>query len=361
MTALISYFLLALLVSFLCSLMEATFLSVSRAHVGVLLKRGYRSGVFLKNQKSKVDQPLSAILTLNTIANTVGAAGVGAQALKVFGSEWVAAASAVLTFSILVFSEIVPKTLGAVYWKKLSRPAAYIIQFLIIITYPFVVMLKGISILITRNRRQTFLTREELLTLAQIGETEGILLKKETRIIENLFRLNRIYAADVLTPRSVILAFQKDQTVEEIVNTHNPIRFSQIPIYDRDIDNILGMVFRSKIMEMYFKGQKKKTMEELVIPLYVVPQTKSIARILDEFIKRKEQIFLVVDEYGGTEGIITLEDVIETLLGVEIVDELDTEEDMRKLARKQWRERLQKRGHMNDTSFEDEDISGGIE
>ncbi|MBD3218584.1 MAG: DUF21 domain-containing protein, partial [candidate division Zixibacteria bacterium] len=210
MGALIGYFLLALLVSFLCSLMEATFLSLSRAYVGVLVKKGYRSGNLLKNQKSNVDQPLSAILTLNTISHTLGAAGVGAEALKLFGSEWVALSSAVLTFLILVLSEIVPKTLGAVYWKQLSRPSAYIIQFLIIITYPFVIMLKGISILITRNRRQTFLTRDELLTLTQIGETEGVLLKKEARIIENLFKLNRIYARDVLTPRSVILAFQKD-------------------------------------------------------------------------------------------------------------------------------------------------------
>jgi CBS domain containing-hemolysin-like protein len=329
--------------------------------VGVLVKKGYRSGNLLKNQKSNVDQPLSAILTLNTISHTIGAAGVGAEALKVFGNEWVAATSAVLTFSILVFSEIVPKVLGAVYWKQLARPSAYIIQFLIITTYPFVLLLKGVSILITRNRKQTFLTRDELLTLAQIGETEGVLLKKEARIIENLFKLNRIYARDVLTPRSVILAFQKDQTVEEIVKAHNPIRFSQIPIYDKDIDNILGMVFRSKLMEMYFKGQKNKTMEELVIPLYVVPQTKSLTKILDEFIKRKEQIFLVVDEYGGTEGIITLEDVIETLLGVEIVDELDTEEDMRKLARKQWLERLRRRGHMDDSSLEEDELSGGTE
>jgi CBS domain containing-hemolysin-like protein len=354
MSALITYFLLALLVSFLCSLMEAVFLSLSRAYIVVMIKQGLRSGKLLRYMKNKVDQPLSAILTLNTIANTVGAAGVGAQTLKIYGSHWVALASAILTFSILVFSEIVPKTLGAVYWKKLAKTAAYIILVLIIITYPFVLILKGVSYLITRNKKPSMLTREELLTMAQMGESEGVLLKKEARIIENLFKLSRIYASDVLTPRSVILAFQMDLTVDDVVKTYNPIRFSQIPVYDKGIDNIIGMVFRSKVLEMYFKGQKDVTMESLAIPMYVIPQTKSIANILDEFIKRKEQIFLVVDEYGGTEGIITLEDAIETLLGVEIVDELDTEVDMRTLARKQWQERLKARGHVNDKSFGDD-------
>jgi magnesium and cobalt exporter, CNNM family len=342
MNALITYFLLALIVSFICSLMEAVLLSISRGFVGVLVKKNQRSGKMLRKLKRHIDTPLSAILTLNTIANTVGAAGVGAQTLKVFGSQWVAIASAILTFSILVFSEIIPKTLGAVYWKKLSKPAAYIINFMIIITFPFVLTLKAVSTLITRGKKPGHLTRDELLTLAQLGESEGILVKKEMKVIENLLKLNQIYAGDVLTPRSVILAFQKNQTVEEVLKKHNPIRFSQILIYDKDIDNILGMVFRSKILEMYFKGKTNMRMKDLVIPIYVVPQTKSVAKILDEFIKRNEQIFLVVDEYGGTEGIITLEDAIETLLGVEIVDELDTEVDMRKLALKRWKARQEK-------------------
>jgi len=342
MNALIIYFLLALVVSFVCSLMEAVLLSISRGFVGVLVKKRQRSGRILRKLKRQIDTPLAAILTLNTIANTVGAAGVGAQTLKVYGNEWVALASAILTFAILVFSEIIPKTLGAVYWKTLSKPAAYFISFMIIITFPFVLVLKGVSTVITRGKEPGHLTRDELLTLAQLGESEGILVAKETKIIENLLHLNKVYAGDVLTPRSVILAFQKNQTVDYVIKKYNPIRFSQILIYDKDIDNILGMVFRSKILEMYFEGKTDMRMKDLVIPIYVVPQTKSIAKILDEFIKRNEQIFLVVDEYGGTEGIITLEDAIETLLGVEIVDELDTEVDMRKLALKRWKDRQRK-------------------
>ena len=251
--------------------------------------------------------------------------------------------TAILTFATIIFSEIIPKTLGAVYWKRLSSPAAYIIQVLIIVTYPFVFFLKGVAKLFTGKNRPRFMTREDILALTQISHTEGILQKKEAHIIENLLRMTKIKAGDILTPRSVILAFQKNQTVEEIISKFNPIRFSQIPIYDKDIDNVVGMVFRSRILEVYFKEQTSAKMEELMLPLYVIPESKSVGNVLDEFIKRKEQIFLVVDEYGGTEGIVTLEDTIETLLGVEIVDELDTTEDMRALARKLLRERKEKR------------------
>ena len=344
MTTLIIYFLLALVVSFVCSLMESVLLSITRAHIGIQINNGRKSGKILKKMKARIDKPLAAILTLNTIANTVGAAGVGAQSLLIFGNQWVALVSAILTFSILILSEIIPKTLGALYWKKLSPATAYIIDIMIIMTYPVVLLLNAVSSLITRRKKPAHLTREELLTLAQLGEHEGILLKKETRIIENLFRLNKIYASDVLTPRSVILAFQQDQTVDEVVKKYNPIPFSQIPVYDKDIDNVIGMVFRSKILEMYFKDNSQAAMKSLIIPIHLIPQTMPIAKIMDEFIKRKEQIFLVVDEYGGTEGIITLEDTIETLLGVEIVDELDTEVDMRKLARKKFQDR-QKRNN----------------
>ena len=347
MTTLIIYFLLALVVSFVCSLMESVLLSITRAHIGMQVNKGHRSGKILKRMKSRVDKPLAAILTLNTIANTVGAAGVGAQSLDIFGSQWVALASAILTFSILVFSEIIPKTLGALHWKRLSATAAYVITFMIILTYPMVLLLNAISSLITRRKKPGFLTRDELLTLAQMGEHEGVLMKKEIRIIENLFKLNKIYASDVLTPRSVILAFQQDSTVEEVVKKYNPIRFSQIPVYDKDIDNVVGMVFRSKILEMYFNDNHAATMKSLAIPIHYIPQTMPIAKVMDEFIKRGEQIFLVVDEYGGTEGIITLEDTIETLLGVEIVDELDTEVDMRKLARKRFQDR-QKRNNAGE-------------
>jgi len=343
MATLITFFLFALLVSFVCSLMEAVILSISRAHIAVLVNKGSRSGKILKGLKSKIDTPLSAILTLNTIANTVGAAGVGAQTLKVFGNQWVALVSALLTFSILVFSEIIPKTFGAVHWKKLSAPAAYIIKFMIFITFPFVLFLKEVSRLFTGKNRPRFLTREDLLALTQISETEGIIRKKEAHIINNLLRLSKIKVADILTPRSVVHAFQKDETVGEITAQHNPIRFSKIPIYDQDIDNIVGMVYRSKILEYFFKKKSETRMEEIMQPIYVIPESKSVAKIMDEFIKRQEHIFLVVDEYGGTEGIVTLEDSIETLLGVEIVDELDTAEDMRALARNILRERKAKR------------------
>jgi CBS domain containing-hemolysin-like protein len=343
MTALIAFFLLSIVVSFICSLMEAVLLSLSRAYIGVLVEQGKKSGRIMTDLKNNIDKPLSAILTMNTIAHTLGAAGVGAQTLKVFGNQYVAIASAVMTFAILVLSEIIPKTIGAVYRKQMAAPAAYIISFMIVISYPFVLFLKLVSALITRKRKGSHLTRDEILMLAQLGKSEGVLHDNEITILRNLLHLDTMYAKDVLTPRAVIVAFNKDETVEEIVKTHNPIRFSKILVYDHDIDNILGFVYRSRIIQSYFDGNLKLTMEKLTQPIYVIPQTKSVAVILDEFIKRKEHIFLVVDEYGGTEGIITLEDAIETLLGAEIVDELDTVEDMRQYARTKMLARKKRR------------------
>lgn len=343
MTALIAFFLLSIIVSFICSLMEAVLLSLSRAYIGVLVEEGKKSGVIMTDLKNNIDKPLSAILTMNTIAHTLGAAGVGAQTLKVFGDQYVAIASAVMTFAILVFSEIIPKTIGAVYRKQLAPLSAYTITVMIVISYPFVLFLNLVSSLITRRHKGGHLTRDEILMLAQLGKSEGVLREKEIDILSNLLHLHKIQAKDVLTPRAVVMAFHKDDSVADIIKTHNPIRFSKLLVYDKDIDNIFGFVYRSRIIESYFNGERDVVMESLTQPIYVIPQTKSVAMILEEFIRRKEHIFLVVDEYGGTEGIITLEDAIETLLGEEIVDELDTVEDMRQYARTKMLARKKRR------------------
>ncbi|KPK77329.1 MAG: hypothetical protein AMJ79_03590 [Phycisphaerae bacterium SM23_30] len=341
MTVLILYLSLALGVSFLCSLLEATILSVTHGYVRALCQKHRKSGRMLQDLKDRIDRPLVAILTLNTVANTVGAAGVGAQVLKLYTERYgaaghagqaVAVASGTLTFLILVFSEIIPKTLGAVYWKQLAPAAGYMTKGLIIIIYPLVVMFEALSKLISRKRYQLKVSREEMAAVAEIGKAEGTLLTQETRVIQNLLRLNKIRAKDVLTPRSVLLTFQKDKTVQEVVNKHSPIRFSRIPVYGKDLDDITGIVHRYKLLRAYAEEKGRITLDKLSVPIHAVPDTKSVASILDELLRRQEQVFLVVDEYGGTAGIITLEDTIETLLGVEIVDEFDTVEDMRKLA-----------------------------
>lgn len=339
MTALILYFSLALGVSFLCSLLEAVILSVSHAYIETLHKKGQKSSKVLRRLKDRIDRPLAAILTLNTVAHTVGAAGVGAQVLKVWGNQYVAVSSAVLTFLILVFSEIIPKTLGAVYWKRLGPWAGYTILGLIYSIFPLVILFEGLSKLLSPRDRQRKVSREEMMASAEIGKSEGTLQTQESRVIQNMLRLTNVRTKDVLTPRSVLLAFQQDQTVAEVARKHNPIRFSRVPVYGKDLDDVTGIVHRYKVLQAVSEDRDEVRLRTLARPVHAVPDSASVAQILDEFIKRREQIFLVVDEYGGTAGIVTLEDAIETLLGVEIVDEFDTVADMRKLAMRLWEQR----------------------
>ena len=344
MTLLIVYFLLAVLVSFLCSLLEAILLSLTHAHIAVLIENGRASGKILERFKEKIDHPLSAILTLNTVANTVGAAGVGAQAHVVFGGNMVAIASAVLTFTILVFSEIIPKTLGAVYWKQLSPAAAYAIRTLVFIVYPFVFLFEFIGRMISKSGPQFKVTREEMIVAAELGKAEGSLEDRERSVIKNLLGLRNIFVHQIMTPRSVLFALPKNMTVGDVLSKTPIIQFSRIPVYGENLDDIIGLVFRFQINRAFSQGHAEKTLAELSHPIKVVPESKSAADVLDEFIISREHLFLVVDEYGGTSGIITLEDAIETLLGVEIVDELDTVEDMQKYALERWRKRKKMQG-----------------
>jgi CBS domain containing-hemolysin-like protein len=343
MITLLLYFSLAVLLSFLCSILEAVLLSVSHAHIELLIRDGLRSGRILRRLKRKLDQPLAAILTVNTVANTVGAAGVGAQALAVFGSNWVALVSGLLTFVILVFSEVIPKTLGAAHWRRLAPFSAYAVYGLIILCYPLVFLLRAVSLVVARTGGdQRRVTRQELSALASIGADEGTLMGKEKRVIQNLLRLKYIRAGDVMTPRSVLTALPKDLTVAQALEQADKLKFSRIPIFEENIDRVIGLVLRIHIYEAQSAGNDGKTMEQLAQPIHAIPESKSIAGTLDEFIKRRAHLFLVVDEYGGTEGIVTLEDAIETLLGVEIVDEFDSVADMRQYALECWEEKKRK-------------------
>ncbi len=337
--ALTLFFALALGVSFVCSLLEAGLLSLSRSHIELLIRGHHKSGEILKKLKAHIDRPLAAVLTLNTIANTVGAFGVGATAAKIWPAEEekliVGLVSGALVVLILVFSEVIPKTVGAVYCKPLAPVTAFLLS---IMMKPWflgwiVFILERISRALTPRRQRIHVSRDEVLALAELGKMEGALEHHENRVIQNLLALNQIRVNDILTPRSVMLAFQKDLTVRDAVEKYSPIRFSRIPIYGKNLDDVTGAVNRYRILTAYSEGQTDRTLESLAGDLHAVPDTKSVASTLDEFLRRREQVFLVVDEYGGTEGIITLEDVIETLLGVEIVDEHDAVKDMRKLAK----------------------------
>jgi|TARA_B110000438_G_scaffold49030_1_gene49442 CBS domain containing-hemolysin-like protein len=334
---------LALGISFICSLLEAIILSVTWSYIEILKKNKNSSGDLLKKLKDNIDQSLAAILTLNTVSHTIGAAGIGSEFHKL-GNEWFTAASIILTILILVFSEIIPKTLGAIYWKKMAPSAAYLLESLIWITWPIVVVLNYFSKIISDgNEDQKEMTREEMIAVAEIGETQGALEKQETQVIKNLLTLDKILAEDVMTPSTVMMTFHKSDTIEEVIQKNSPIPFSRIPIIDSNLDDIIGVVYRSKILEMSSDGKSEVKMEDLVGELSTVSPEDSVATLLEEFLKRREHVFLVVDEYGTTQGIITLEDAVETLLGAEIVDESDSVEDMRQLARELWEKRRKRK------------------
>ena len=305
MNTLFFYFFLALGVSFLCSLLESIILSITHSHVAVLAKTGSRAGRLLENMKENINKPLAAILTVNTVANVVGAAGVGAQAMKLFGSEWVAILSGLLTLCILIFSEIIPKTLGTVYWRSLAGSAAYMITGLIYLTYPFVFLSNYFSKIFTSANHQQKVSRQEVVAMAEMGEDEGSIREKESDIIENLLNLNDVVAEDVMTPRSVVFALQKDSTVGDVVEEHTPIAFSRIPIFDKDVDDILGFIHRYDLVNKQAEDQFHVKMRDILEPIHTVKQEDSIASILDEFVRRRQQIFMVIDELGTTTGLIT--------------------------------------------------------
>ena len=340
MSLLIAYFFLALGVSFICSLLESVILSVTHSHIGILVKSNPSKGKLLQRLKDDINRPLAAILTLNTIANTVGAAGMGAQALHVYGSHAVAAASAILTFSILIFSEILPKTLGAYFCRSLAIPSAYAIRALMVITFPFVWLSNTLSSAINSNEDKV--SREEITAMAEMGEDEGSIDEHESDIIENLFRLKEIQIEDILTPRSVIYAFQDIQTVGKIMDSNEDIIFSRIPVFHENIDNVIGMVYKDTVLETMADDFFEKTMADLVEPVETVYEKESVESVLNKFTKNRSHMFIVKDEFGGTTGIVTLEDCIETLLGVEIMDESDEVADMRKLAKDQQRQKKHK-------------------
>ena len=340
MSLLIAYFFLALGVSFICSLLESVILSVTHSHIGILVKSNPSKGKLLQRLKDDINRPLAAILTLNTIANTVGAAGMGAQALHVYGSHAVAAASAILTFSILIFSEILPKTLGAYFCRSLAIPSAYVIRALMVITFPFVWLSNTLSSAINSNEDRV--SREEITAMAEMGEDEGSIDEHESDIIENLFRLKEIQIEDILTPRSVIYAFEDIQTVGKIMDSNEDIIFSRIPVFHDNIDNVIGMVYKDTVLETMADDFFEKTMADLVEPVETVYEKESVESVLNKFTKNRSHMFIVKDEFGGTTGIVTLEDCIETLLGVEIMDESDEVADMRKLAKDQQRQKKHK-------------------
>jgi len=342
MILLFFYLFIALFISFICSIMEAVLLSTPQSFLIVKHENGNVWAKSFLDFKNNIDKPLSAILSLNTVAHTVGAAGVGAQAVKVFGEASFGIVSAILTILILVITEIIPKTIGAKYSRNLAKTSSLIIKGMIIITYPLVVMSAVITKLITKNKQQETASREEIAALANIGANEGVFSNKEHKIIRNLLRLKNVRVSEIMTPRVVVAVADEKLYLKDFLNNKDYLKFSRIPIFSENDENITGYVLRQSVFEKLAEDQHELKLKDIKRDIVIVPNTIVLFTLWEILLERKEHIAIIVDEYGGLDGIVTMEDIIETLLGLEIIDEKDTVVDMQKYARDKWRERQTK-------------------
>ena len=342
MLTLIAYILLAILVSFACSIFEAVLLSINNAHIELLKKDKPQLGKELEKLKGNIGKPLTAILTLNTIAHTIGAAGAGAQATKVFGSVYLGLFSAVLTLLILIFSEIIPKTLGAKHWKKLAPVTSRSLRYLIIVLYPFIKMSEWVTGNDNQHNRLTGLSREEFSAMAELSNQDGQLLERESHFLKNLMNLHNCSVNEAMTPRTVIFSLSQDLLVREFFHKYEQNAFTRIPIYDHDNENITGYVFRSDLLLAQARGNGEQSLANYKHKLPAILIKSPLFQAFDLMLQQRTHMVLIVTEYGDIEGIVTMEDVMETMLGFEIVDEKDKTIDMQKEAKKKWHKRTRK-------------------
>ena len=321
---LVSYILLALVFSFLCSVAEAVLLSITPAYIAGLHERKPKLAALLKQLKQdNVDQSLAAILTLNTIAHTVGAIGSGSKATVVFGSAWFGLFSAVMTLMILFLSEIIPKTIGAVYWRSLAGLTARFVRGLIWALYPLIWLSEILTRVIARGKTTSVFSREEFIAMAVIGERAGKIDPHESRIIRNLFRFSSLTASDIMTPRTVITGLSEGMSVADALDARPSVAFSRLPLFKTDLDHITGFILRDDLLLAKARNGGDNKIETLKRTIKTVPGNLSLTNLLEFFLDQRQQIALVIDEYGGTKGLVTTEDVVETMLGMEIVDEMD--------------------------------------
>lgn len=355
MTLLLVYLFTALIISFLCSILEAVLLSTPLSWLKAKAEAGHLAAIRMIKLKEDIDRPLSAILSLNTVAHTVGAAGVGAQATMVFGEAYFGLVSAILTMLILVLTEIVPKTLGANYSKELVAPASAVIRGMIVLTYPLVVVSAYLTRVLGKNDSGGSTSREEISALATLGVEEGVFADKENRIIQNLLRLKHIRVSEIMTPRVVVATAREDMTLQEFLGNKDFLHFSRIPIYRDTPDSITGYVFRESVFEKLAEDQFQLCLRDIVRPIVTLTESTTVFAAWDILLHAKEHIALVADEYGGMAGVASLEDIIETLLGFEILDEKDRVEDMQKYAMERWKaRRLKYRMLLDDSMLGDE-------
>ncbi len=322
-------------VSFICSVLEAVLLSITPSYIAQLRQQGHPSAQRLSELKEDIDRPLASILTLNTIAHTIGAATAGAQAAVVFGSQWLGVFSAVLTFGILVFSEIVPKTLGATYWRQMAPAATSTLHWMIWALTPFVWFSEQITKRLAHGHQAPKM-RDELSAMAILAKESGEFAEGESRILHNLLNIQDIPVTQIMTPRPVVFRVDAEMTINEFLEAHKNTPFSRPLVYSQQTDNILGFAHRLELFQMQHSGQGDTQLGAVMRPIHVILNNKGLPKAFDQMMAERVQLSLIVDEYGTIQGLVTLEDIFEYLLGEEIIDEADKTSDMQFLANKRW-------------------------
>ena len=349
LSLLIAFFLIAIVTSFLCSLWEAVLLSITPSYAQIKVQEGGALGRRLQAFKENVDRPLAAILTLNTIAHTVGAIGVGDQASKIWADANPLITGlfvpVVMTLAILVLSELIPKTLGANYWKELAPFTARSLAFVIKALYPLVWFSQFVTKALKKEDVGSAFSRSDFLAMADIGARHGVFEPQESEILSNLLRFNAVQAKDVMTPRTVVKAASACQSIGEFFDANRELRFSRIPIHEKDSrDHVIGYFLKDQLLAAMVEQKGHEELRALKREIITIPEDYPIVELFNRFLEAREHIGLVVDQFGGMAGIVTLEDIIETLIGIEIVDESDHTADMQVLARRAWEQRARRLG-----------------
>lgn len=353
MTLLILYAFISIFFSFLCSILEAVLLSLTPTFINIKKKEGKSYAVSLEALKKDVDQPLIAILTLNTIAHTVGAILVGVQAEKVFGNgdNSILIVSAVMTLLILVLSEIIPKTIGATYWKNLANFTSKGLNILIFpLKYTGILWLLQLTTKLIggKNAHVSTVSRDSFLAMADIAHEEGVFQASESTVIKNLINFKKILAKDIMTPRTMMVSEDEKTSVKTFFDENQELRVSRIPIYSENPDNITGLVLKDDIYREMALDNDDKILADIRRDIIIIERNLPIPILFEKLVASKNHMALVVDEYGTVTGLVTMEDVIETLLGLEIMDESDNVADLQKQARKSWEARAKRLGMIQD-------------
>lgn len=340
MAILLIFLFSAMGISFVCSILESTLMSTPLSYVNMREDEGYKPATRFKQYKTDNARPIAAILSLNTIANTIGAAGVGAQANQIFGNEWFGLVSGITTILILLFSEIIPKTIGTTHWKKLMGFTTTALRILIIVLFPIVwIVEKFTNTISSTDEDEAVVSREEVAAMADMAEDEEVIDEDENKIIQNVIKLDDVKAEDVMTPTTVAEIAQEKMTLKEFYKIKSYSHFSRIPVYTDSDEYITGYVLRSEVLELLADDKFDMTLGEIKREIPLFNEKMSLSDVWDEMMKKKEHISCIIDEYGSFQGILTLEDIIETIFGLEIIDERDDVADMQQYARECWQKR----------------------